>query len=59
MIDSIQVVEKFNDKRLLKDIENKEDIAVNLVLKKSFYGKPNFNFVGATALKKNGELNLN
>jgi hypothetical protein len=56
MIDSIQVVEKFNDKRLLKDIENKEDIAVNLVLKKSFYGKPNFNFVGATALKKNGEL---
>ncbi len=56
MIDSIQVVEKFNDKRLLKDIENKEDIAVNLVLKKSFYGKLTFNFVGTTALKKNGEL---
>lgn len=56
MIDSIQVVEKFNDKRLLKDIENKEDIAVNLVLKKSFYGKANFNFIGATALKKSGEL---
>lgn len=56
MIDSIQVVEKFNDKRLLKGIEHKEDIAVNLILKKSFYGKGNFNFIGATALKKSGEL---
>jgi hypothetical protein len=56
LVDSIQVLERFNDNRLLKNIDGKDDIAVNLVLKKSFFGKPNVNLVVATALKKSGEL---
>ncbi len=56
MVDSIQVIEKFTDNRLLKNIQGQNDIAVNLVLKQSFYGKPNINSIAAYSPKSNGEL---
>lgn len=56
MVDSIQVIEKFNENRLLKNINGTNDIAVNLVLKQSFYGKPNTNITTAYAPKRNGEF---
>jgi hypothetical protein len=56
MIDSIQVLEKYNENRLLKNLDQNKDVAVNLVLKQSYYGKPSFNLLAAYAPKKHGEL---
>lgn len=56
MIDSIQVLEKYNENRLLKNLDENNDIAVNLVLKQSYYGKPSLNLLAAYAPKKHGEM---
>ena len=45
MIDSIQVLEKYNENRLLKQYDENKDIAVNLVLKQSYYGKSTLNIL--------------
>lgn len=56
LIDSIQVLEKYNENRLLKDMNEDKGIAINLVLKPSYYGRPTVNLISAYAPKKNGEL---
>ncbi len=56
LIDSIQVLEKYNENRLLKGINEDKGIAINLVLKPSYYGRPTVNVISAYAPKKNGEL---
>lgn len=56
LIDSIQVLEKYNENRLLKDINDDKHIAVNLVLKPGYYGRPTVNLISAYAPKKSGEL---
>lgn len=56
LIDSIQVMEKYNDNRLLKGMNDDKGIAVNLVLNPSYYGRPTVNLILAYAPKKSGEL---
>lgn len=56
MVDSIQVIERYNENRLLKNINGTNDIAVNLVLKQAFYGKPSTNITTAYAPKRHGEF---
>jgi len=56
MIDSIQVLEKYNENRLLKQYDENKDIAVNLVLKQSYYGKSTLNILAAYSPKQLGEI---
>ena len=56
MIDSIQVLEKYNDNRLLKNLDENKEVAVNLVLKQSHFGKPSLNLLAAYSPKKHGEM---
>lgn len=56
MIDSIQVLEKYNENRFLNHQKHNQDVAVNLVLKKSFYGKTSYNVLFALAQIKYGEF---
>ena len=56
MIDSIQVLEKYNENRFLKNFDENKDIAINLILKQSYHGKPSLNLLVAYAPKKHGEL---
>ena len=56
MIDSIQVLEKYNENRLLKTFDESKDVAINLVLKQDYYGKPSLNLLAAYAPKKYGEI---
>ncbi|MEY3541964.1 MAG: hypothetical protein RLZZ204_776 [Bacteroidota bacterium] len=56
LIDSIQVIEKYNENRLLKGMNDDKGIAINLVLNPSYYGRPTVNLILAYAPKKNGEL---
>ncbi|MFM1794726.1 MAG: hypothetical protein RL642_1111, partial [Bacteroidota bacterium] len=56
MIDSIQVLEQYNQNRLLKETGESKNMALNLILKPTFYGKPTVNLVAAYAFKRNGEL---
>lgn len=56
MIDSIQVLEKYNENRLLKTFDESKDVAINLVLKQAYYGKPSLNILAAYAPKKHGEI---
>lgn len=56
LIDSIQVLEQYSDNRLLKGLSNQKSIAINLVLKTAFYGKPTVNVNADYAPPKNSEL---
>lgn len=56
MVDSIQVLENYHENRLLKNVQGNNDLAVNLVLKKTFYGRPNVNLTAAFAPQQNGEF---
>jgi hypothetical protein len=56
LIDSIQVLEKYNENRLLKGMNEDKSIAINLVLKPNYYGRATVNLISAYAPKKNGEL---
>lgn len=56
MIDSIQVLERYNENRLLKNAGNHNNIAINLVLKPRYYGRPTVNLITAYATKKNTEF---
>ena len=56
LIDSIQVLEKYNENRLLKSLHDNKGIAINLVLKPSYYGRSNVNLLAIYAPKKRGEL---
>jgi hypothetical protein len=56
LIDSIQVVEKYNENRLMKHLNESNGIAINLVLKPSYYGKPTVNLISAYTPKNSGEL---
>ena len=56
LIDSIQVIEKYNQNRLLKGLHDNNGMAINLVLKPSYYGKATLNLISAYAPKKSGEL---
>jgi ribosomal protein S17E len=56
MIDSIQVLERYNENRLLKNFDENKDVAINLVLKKSYYGKSTINILAAYSPQELGEL---
>jgi hypothetical protein len=56
LIDSIQVLENYNQNRLLKGLNDNNGTAINLVLKPTYYGKPTVNFISAYAPKKSGEI---
>lgn len=56
IVDSIQVIENYNENRFLKNIQGYNDVAINLVLKQSYYGKPNTNITAAYAPKEHGEF---
>lgn len=56
MVDSIQVLEKYHENQLLKNLHGTNEIAVNLVLKQALYGKPKINLVAAYVPPKHGEL---
>ena len=56
LIDSIQVLEKYNENRLLKNMHDNNALAINLVLKPSYYGRPTVNLISAYAPKKSGEF---
>lgn len=56
LIDSIQVVEKYNENRLMKNLNENNGVAINLVLKPRYYGKPTVNLITAYTPKNSGEL---
>ena len=56
LIDSIQVLEKYTENRLLKNLNDNNGIAINLVLKPNYYARPTVNILSAYAPKKYGEL---
>ncbi|MEN9951844.1 MAG: hypothetical protein RLZZ520_112, partial [Bacteroidota bacterium] len=56
LIDSIQVLEKYNENRLLKNMHDNNGLAINLVLKPSYYGRPTVNLISAYAPRKSGEF---
>lgn len=55
MVDSLQVIHRFEKNRLLRSIGNPDAIAVNLVIKKSFLGKLNGSLALAKDPGKHGE----